>query len=552
LSHNGNLTARREVKVGSELRELMADGAAVELRERLAELELALEDSGWVRLGVAADREFSRNSLNRIIRVCRLMYLSNPLIRRAVDVEADYVWGQGVNIRAVDPTINSVVQRWLDHPQNRVELTGPLARLKKHAEIKLAGNVFLVLFTNPTTGMVLVRSIEAEEIQNIVTNPDDVREPWYYVRSFTPLEFDPKTGAVTTGDPQTVYYPDWRYRPAHRPPKINGAAVQWDAPIYHVHVGALAGSRFGVPDIFPAIDWARAVKEDLEDYATIRKALTRFAWKFNTKAGPRGVQAARSRLDTTYGQEDASLDRNPPPIAGATWIQAEGNDLTPINKSGATLNPEEARRLWLMVSAATGIPEVMLSGDATLGSYATAKTLDRPTELKMRNRQGLWAEVLSDLIGYVVDQAALATSGPLKGQQKTDDYTGVATVVVMGPPPPDPGAEPNPRAKAVPLDRGVDIDFPEILERDMQTRVQSIATAATLNGQPLAGVLDMTTIRRLLLNALAQDDVDELLEAVAANLPESPPNEPPEPGPAPEPGTAPAPTVPSTDVEPPI
>ena len=77
------------------------------LSERLAELELALEDVGWVRLGMEGEREFSREGLDRIMQIARYSYLKNPLINRGVEVQRLYVFGQGVNIRAEDigPTV---------------------------------------------------------------------------------------------------------------------------------------------------------------------------------------------------------------------------------------------------------------------------------------------------------------------------------------------------------------------------------------------------------------------------------------------------------------
>ncbi len=44
----------------------------------------------------------------------------------------------------------------------------------------------------------------------------------------------------------------------------------------------------------------------------------------------------------------------------------------------------------------------------------------------------------------------------------------------------------------------------------MQKSVQAITTAATMNGQQLA-IFNEPVVARLLFNALAQDDVDELM-----------------------------------------
>ena len=56
----------------------------------------------------------------------------------------------------------------------------------------------------------------------------------------------------------------------------------------------------------------------------------------------------------------------------------------------------------------------------------------------------------------------------------------------------------------------LDVDFPPILEKDIQASVQAVITALTLNGQELK-LLDEQLATRLILNALAQDDVDEIM-----------------------------------------
>ena len=73
-----------------------------------------------------------------------------------------------------------------------------------------------------------------------------------------------------------------------------------------------------------------------------------------------------------------------------------------------------------MVAAATGLPESFF-GDVSVGTLATARSLDRPTELKFHSRQTLWADVLRDLLGYVIDQAVTAPRGQLQGTVATDD-----------------------------------------------------------------------------------------------------------------------------------
>jgi hypothetical protein len=438
------------------------------LTERLADLELALEDQGWLRLTGDSEREFSRDGLKTICRMSRYFYLKNPLVNRAVNVQAHYVWAQGVSIGAADEEVNKVVQAFLDDRANQTELTSHQARTLKEVELQVLGNLFFVFFPNAADGAVKVRTIPVDEVVDIITNPEDAKEPWYYKRQWTERALD------GTALQRTAYYPAWRLPASAGQPTD---APVFNYPVYHVKVGGLSDMRFGVPETYQALDWAKAYREFLEDRATIAKALSRFAFRLTTPGGQRGVAAAKAKIATTVGT--TSAETNPPPTVGAAFVRSQnGADLDPVKVAGATIHPDEGRRFLLMVCAAFGLPETFF-GDVSVGTLATATSLDRPTELKMLDRRTLWADVLKDILQFVIDRAVAAG------------------------------------ALAEGVDRSVDVDFPSLLEHDPVKRIASIIDAATLKGQPPIGTMDDRTLISLLLQALGVDDVDALLDKLA-------------------------------------
>jgi hypothetical protein len=154
-------------------------------------------------------------------------------------------------------------------------------------------------------------------------------------------------------------------------------------------VGGLSEMQFGIPETYQALDWARAYKEFLEDWATIVKSLSRFAWKMTVPQGSDGVAVAQSVLGSTVSLE--SGENNPAPPAGSAFVESGEFNLQAMPKTGATIQADDGRRLLLMALAAFGIPETF-TGDVSVGTLATAESLDRPTELKFRDRQTLWQD----------------------------------------------------------------------------------------------------------------------------------------------------------------
>lgn len=470
------------------------------LQERLAELELSLEDGGWQRLSGDSDREFSPEALRKINAMARIYWLKNPLIRQGVAVQTRYVFGQGVSIQARHPDVNAVVQAFLDDPKNKAELTSHQARMVKETELQLFSNIFFVFFTNISTGRVRVRTINPDEIiaGDIITDPNDAKTPWYYKRVWTRKAWDATSGQTAFAT-ETAYYPDWRYKPAGgHPPTIGGHPVYADQPVYHVAVNKLSDMKFGVSEIYSALDWAKAYTQFLSDWATIVRAYSRFAWNLQTKGGATGVAAAKTRLGTTM-TSSSGRETNPPPVTGSTFISTEGVSMTPVKTAGATTSAEDGRHIRLMVGAAIGVFDHYF-GDPSTGNLATATAMERPMELMFRDRQTLWADVLRDILGYVIEQAARAPSGKLAaGATVTVDEDGEEVTTL-----------PIDEETGEPMDKGVDVTFPPLLEKDVEKTVKAIISAATLDGKTPA-TMDLKTVTRKLLVALGEQDVDALM-----------------------------------------
>jgi hypothetical protein len=493
------LLSRRTDTQISELQEALRQEVAQNefVQESLAQLELQLDEIGWERLSFDADWEFTRDGLDRIIALSRLNAIKNPLIKRGVGLKAQYVFGQGVEIQAEDPDVNEhVIQPFLDDPGNRAELFGHRARMAKDRTLTQDGQVVFVLFPNQVTGHVKVRSVNVDEIRDIIINPDDRTQPWLYLRRWTERdwqvdEFGRQMSRTLTRE---AWYPDWRYRPEMQPESIDGVQIRWESPIYHAKVGGLEGMRFGLPETYAALDWAKAYKLFLEDWATIVRSLSRFAWKQTVKKNP-GRAAAQMGTTVTPG---APVDTNPAPSTGAAFVGREGVDLVPMPKTGATVDSEDGVWLAKMVAAALDLPYTLLMGDPDMGNLATAKTLDRPTELAMMDRQHTWAEIIDDLCQYQIDWAVRAPGGPLTGTE----VRRFGEVVVELPDGPGPDGTTLTGAQR----RTIDVAFPPILEVDTKEQIEAIVAALDTD------LPSPRLMLRLLLVALGVNDVDEHLD----------------------------------------
>lgn len=459
------------------------------LQENMQRLEQALYSDEWRRVTMLSDQEFSPAGMRTIMELARIMKLKNPVVGRRVEVQRLYVWAQGVSVMVDDAEIQDVVDGFLDDERNKRALTSHKARGEREEQLQTDANLYFRLFPDATSGRVRVRWLDPMEVDAVICNPEDADEPWFYRRTYTRRELNGETMQITE------YYPDWQYHPRSRlsnlsATQLNGRIV-WGTPVYHLQVNN------GVSELYSSLDWALAYKSFLENLASVWQALARFAWKLTTRGGASGVAAAKTKFGTTLASGEA--ESNPPPLAGSMFIGAEGaGDLQPFRTSGATMSAEDGRRLMLMAIAAGGYPETFY-GDVSVGTLATAESLDRPTELKIRDRQSLWADVLRDIVGYALLWAVKAKEGKLRGmgrvEREPDGDEWIEFVVWNED-----------------VNGAVKVEFPPVIDIDVQGSIGALVDATTLKGSAPAGTFDLKTFTAQAARILGLDDVSNLID----------------------------------------
>jgi len=472
--------------------------------ERIVELELELEDRGWMKLSGADEKEFTRDGLRRICNDSFLFYLKNPLIKRAVDTQANYVFGQGITIKAAHPLVDEVVQAFLTDKKNQKELTSVVAMTKAEKDLWITANLFPTFFKNKE-GDVRLAMVAFDEIEDIQTNPEDKREPQLYLRRWQQT----RGGGGKFEAIRREWYPDIEYRADDKPEKIDGHLVNWDTPMMHVKVNVVGDQKFGTSEIYAAQDWAAAYNKFLSDWSTIVRSYARFAWELVKKTGSAGRLAAKARLDSKISSDQYQSA----PAAGSVFISDADTKMAPIRTAGATTSAEDGRRLLLMVCAATGTFEHFM-GDPSTGNLATAKTLNRPMELQYANRQRLWEIIWEDICAFVIQcKAEVGYSsdneehpGTLEGEWEEDAWEEETFIYA------DDTENEDAALKSQPIDTTVNVDFPKLVEHDVKAMVDAIVSATTLDGNPLAGTLKADYATEQLLRALGETSIEEVME----------------------------------------
>lgn len=443
-------------------------------REGVDSLERQLFEPGWVQALQTMRVQFSHEGLRQLRAVCQLYAIKNPLIKRGLSLRAAYVWARGLNLTAASngtggtQDVQRVVSEFLTDPANAANFCGPQKRVELEAgAFGTAGEFYLALYTRPLNGSVQARTFPADEVCEILCNPEDRNEERYYLRRW--LVIRPDGGH----EQREVLHPALNYRPTSRPASVDGVRIRWDAPVLHASVNRPDGWLRGIPDSYAAIDWAKAYKIFLEDWATLMRALAQYAWQTNVP-GPKASAMRRRLAAPDRNARGEVIDR-----VGSTAILPPDVALQAISKTGATFDSESGRPLAAMAAAALEVPVTMLLADpGASGARATAETLDQPTELPMELRQQLWSSIYVTVLNYVIMESVRAPQGVLKGQV-VKNVQGADVVELDG------GDDPT-----------VNAEWPDIDRGDLAKRVDAIVKANSTRVMPPEVVL------RLILLAL--------------------------------------------------
>jgi hypothetical protein len=132
-----------------------------------------------------------------------------------------------------------------------------------------------------------------------------------------------------------------------------------------------------------------------------------------------------------------------------------------------------------------GLPETFFA-DVSVGTLATATSLDRPTELMFSNRQQQWSGTFVRMSQFVLERSLRAPKGRLR-----EAFAERAV---------------QPKVQDIPIN----VNWPPIIEGDIPALMGALIEALTLNGFEPTGIDQKTGIKAALsmVGAFANIDID--------------------------------------------
>lgn len=481
------MTKRKPVRYTAEERSMIADIRAInrdpeivtqagikaaarflhsnvdELKEAFtqADIELALDDRGWLVGGKRMMGELDPLSRAVAINRARYYWLKNPLAKQAVRLWTDYAFSdEALTWESENSAQETQIDSFMRDRRNR-RYTSRQGMRMLSTRLLVDGEIFFAFFEDGT-----VRTFDPLQITDLICDPDDEDTILAYKRV--------TSGAFGTA-PKTLYYQPWNsdetfgivdYGAGKKEVKL-----EKDVVVYHFALDPF--TKRGTPLLAVVEDWLNEHKRFMICRVAITQALSQFAWQGTVKGGQKAVDSIANKMKSTYVDSGLSggTEHNPPNAPGGWYFSNQGIDLKASPRAtGASDAKTDADNLKLQVCAGVGIM-LHYFGDPSTGNLATATAMELPMLKMFGAYQQLWKDTWRDLFMIVCK------------------------------------IEPEDDA-----DFEIDLNMPAIIEDDLQalgTAVTAITTAF-----PEAKV---PSVLRMCLSSLGIPDLDDVMEQIAEN-----------------------------------
>jgi len=233
---------------------------------------------------------YSDDERTRAVNDSKRMWKYSILARWIINLWTFYGLGENVEIVAEDEQGDEAWQEFLAADRNQTILAkDKLDDISRW--LLVTGERFFAFYASTVDGGTTIRNVIPTEITNIISNPEDVTEPWFYERQWT---------QQGQSEQKTLYYVDWqtffedktkeRWAIAKESYSIKGElAEQNKTAVCMLFTSFLMLDEVSIrgwPLLAPhGTPWLRAQREFMENRSTVARAKASYADDIKYLAG---------------------------------------------------------------------------------------------------------------------------------------------------------------------------------------------------------------------------------------------------------------------------
>ncbi len=299
----------------------------------------------------------------------------NPIAKRIIDLMAQYTFGRRFKVTIKDARKKKVWEEFDQKHAIRENVSKFWVR-----EYAIYGEIML----NSKTWQL----IDPSTVWDIITDPDDLKEVYYYYQSY-PTAYQMFTGFKVKGAPGSEKVPGQEYIVRQLPA----------SDVIHLRGNCVSNEKRGRSLLFPVLGWLKRIR-DLYNAIVVRQwLLSCFIWDDTVKGSAADISAHAAQYNRM------------PPVA-STFVHNESVERKPMpaieGSGGKGSSTGIGEEIIGFIATALGIPkEFMNITSSGGGSRATALTSAEPFTKVIEDIQATFEALLISVAKYAFQEVGL-------------------------------------------------------------------------------------------------------------------------------------------------
>ena len=397
------------------------------------------DEADWMLLGEdSANRILGTEDQDKLKSQVTKAFYKTPHGRNIIRLFEKYVTGRGFSLTPKS-TLEEVELVWNEFwKQNRMEL-------KKKEIVRRTmrdGECFIRFFKEQ--GKVSIRFM----ISQLVKDPED--------RKTTGANTIISSGIETSADDIERVLAYW-YKEQRIPAE----------EVMHIKILVDSDVKRGRSLLEPIIDYLWMYRDWLKDRMKLNKIRATVALIKKVKGTP--TQAANIKGDqetvNRLNPDGTPKQKAPVGVSVITTNQNVDYDLKSPNLQASDVQ-HDGRTILLSIAAGIGLPEYMITSDASNGNYSSLMTAEGPAVMEFQDWQDFFALYFEEMFTLVIETAITASLIPESEMRTTKEY-----VKVEGRP-----EQQVEKKEIIPTITECSITFPDIVGRDIGAETTAIIT----------------------------------------------------------------------------
>jgi len=297
-----------------------------------------------------------------IFSECLRAWRVNPLAHRIVKLISMFIVGAGIEIKSDNKHTDRYLQSWWTHPLNHLDCKV----VGFYDEATRSGNLFFLCTADQNNGMLYVRAVPADQVDQIVTAENDVEQELVYKSKITNQQSQISWPAYDRSNQQDIFLLHYAY----------------NQPV---------GVPWGEPDLAPMLPWLGRYAAWLEDRARLNRFRQAFMYVVTGKFADRAARDARQ----------IEINANPPP-PGSVLVADESETWTVLARQLAAHDAnEDGLALKKIIATGAGVPIHYLA-EPESATNTTAQSSDIPTFRGLEQTQKIFCQIMAELAQIAV------------------------------------------------------------------------------------------------------------------------------------------------------